>query len=323
MKRCGFVKYIPGVAAMLTGGYIICSVLCPDLKGEIVDKVKDFDIKTTIESLKDDSKDNVVQEEVKDNSSEEISIDLSDLSQEEKEEVKVEVIYDEKTDTYLLDHNYEFLDIDFNELNDKNEDMVGYIDFPNTKISYPVLQRENDETNDYYLHRSENGMPYYPGSIYLDTVVDLSLGDDSSTMQNTTIPIYGHNMRNGSMFHDLRNFKNQSYVDEHSYGAFYNEDGSVYALEVVAGFLTSGDTDENILVYNLDNEEVLNNYKSFLNDNSLVKTDVDIEYGDKLVNLVTCSYEDNNYRFVLVCKAVKQELEYTNEETNKVERKLK
>lgn len=329
MKKCGFIKYVPGIASILAGGYIVCSILAPDLKGEVIERVKNFDIKSEFESLIDgdsNNKEEVATNEATDSSSEAASVEETEsttsTSETPDEEVIEEVIYDEKTDTYLVDHNYEFLDIDFNELNEKNEDMIGYIDFPDTRISYPVLQRENDENNDYYLHRNESGMPYYPGSIYLDTVVDLSLGDDSRTMQDRTITIYGHNMRNGSMFHDLRNFKDQSYVDNHQYGAFYNEDGSIYSLEVVAGYLTSGDSDENIMVYNIDNEESLDNYKKFIDENALVKTDVNVECGDKIVNLVTCSYEKENYRFVLVCKAVKQELNNTTE-NEPVERKRK
>ena len=81
---------------------------------------------------------------------------------------------------------------------------------------------------------------------------------------------------------------------------------------IVAGYITNGVTDENFMIYNLDNEANFNIYKNYIYENALVKSDVDLQYGDKIVNLVTCSYESgyDSPKFVVVCKAVKQ---YTDE----------
>ena len=347
MKKNSFLKALPYVISSVIGGTAILSAINPEFKENLkknLDNINMTSIENTIDNIEKTAKDKY--EELKD-----LSIDkyeeLTDIFKKEEpkeivetdttynvfpipetvveeptteeetveivEEPVEEVIYDEYTDSYLLDNGYEFKEVDANQYNTENSDYVGYIDIPGTTIDYPVYQRENDETNDYYLHRNSEGNKTAEGSIYVDTKVDLSLGDDSSTIQNRTIPIYGHNMgdwRRVKMFNNLKYFKDQSFVDEHPYGVYYSEDGSVYALEVVAGYLTSGETDENFLVYNMDNEANFNIYKQFIEENAKVKTDVELEYGDKIVNLVTCSYEKDNYRFVLVCKAVKQ---YTDE----------
>lgn len=334
MKKIGIVKFLPEIAMMLTGGFITVSVLNPDFKIQmpkidtetISNKVDEFedcctdkydDIKKYIENLdifnKKEEKIELDQS-ITNASNEESSIveEKEEISENVlDEEVEVEVVYDEYTDSYLLDQGYEFRDIDFDSLNEENSDCIGYIDFPDTKVDFPVYQGNDNEA---YLHNNASGQRDAAGEIYIDTRVDTSLGDDSTSIQNTTIPIYGHNMRavrRRLMFHDMRYFADQSYVDEHPYGVYYGEDGDVYALEVVAAFNDASGVDSNIMVYNLDFQEYFDEYVSFINDNSLIKTDVSLELGDKIVNLVTCSYGANNERLVVVCKAVKQ---YTNEE---------
>ena len=343
MKKIGFVKYLPNIAAVLVGGYITVSILDPDLKLEMpkdinFDKVtttfdnignycsdkynditeyfKGIGKKNTTTSLNTIVQDTIVEpkEEIKD------EVVSEEETQEVKEIEEVEVIYDEYTDTYLLDHGYEFKDIDVDAYNAENSDYVGYIDIPGTRVQYPVYCGDDNEE---YLHTNAQGKKDSAGEIYLDTRVDTTLGDDTSTIQSTTIPIFGHNMgewRDRKMFHDIRNFNNQSYVDKHPYGVYYNEDGDVYALQVVAAFNDATGYDTNIMVYNLDYEQCFNEYMEFINEHTLINTDVSLEYGDKIVNIVTCSYGADNERLIVVCKAVKQ---YTNEEINKESENVK
>jgi SrtB family sortase len=340
MRKKGITKYFPSVVASLIGGGIVLSALNPEFKATLTKNFNKETISNTIESAQDYVEDKwdkfvdsfksddvsqrstVVENDslhstdyASNSSSESSSVVNETESNVTEEPVEEVVIYDEYTDSYLLEQGYEFKDIDVEAYNAENSDYVGYIDVPGTSMDYPVYQRENDETNDYYLHRDRKGKDYYEGEIYLDTRVDLSLGDDSSTMQNTTIPIFGHAMadwRPDPKFNNLKFFKQQSFLDNHPYGVYYNEDGSVYALEIVAGYITNGVTDENFMIYNLDNEANFNIYKNYINENALVKSDVDLQYGDKIVNLVTCSYESgyDSPKFVVVCKAVKQ---YTDE----------
>lgn len=342
MRKKGITKYFPSVVTSLIGGGIVLSMLNPEFKATLTKNFNKETISNTIESAQDYVEDKwdkfvdsfksddvsqrstVVENDslhstdyASNSSSESSSVVNETESNVTEEPVEEVVIYDEYTDSYLLEQGYEFKDIDVEAYNAENSDYVGYIDVPGTSMDYPVYQRENDETNDYYLHRDRNDNNYYPGEIYVHTNTDLSLGDDSSSIQNTTITIFGHNMgdwRADKKFCDLKNFKKQSYLDSHQYGVYYSEDGSVYALEIVAGYkLSNGTTDKDFMIYNLDNEANFNNYINFINENALVKTDVELEYGDKIVNLVACTHKeinDNEPKYVVVCKAVKQ---YTNE----------
>lgn len=346
MKIKNFKTYLPSIGACLAGGFILMNVLNPDIKSTVITTAKNtvetvgqmyIDLSYKYINLFKSEDEKLVPIDIKDheediptsnNASTEVSTNTSiepvseEVTETEVEEEPVEVIYDEYQDTYLLDQGYEFKDIDFDSANAINPDVIGYVEIPDTTVAYNVYQRENDETNDYYLHRDENGNKTSEGSVYLDSRVDVSLGDDSSTLQSTTLPIFGHHMgswRKEKMFRDVDSFKNQSYMDSHPYGVYYGEDGSVYALEVVAGFIKCGGYDDQIMVYNLDNINVFNQYVQYIDENALTKGGVSLEYGDKIVNLVTCNYDHEGRndgidhsedRFVLVCKAVKQ---FTNE----------
>ena len=277
------------------GSYILYQYAWPDLKANI--EYKNLNDQYVTEANIDE---NIETEEME-------TIEETTETKVETETVEVEVISPEEQDTYLLDNGYDFKNIDFDSLNEINEDTVGYIELPGTNIEYPVVQGDD---NEYYLHHSIEKEDSTSGTIFVDNRVDLSLGDDSSTTQTSTISFFGHHMKNKSMFHDLMSYKEQSFVDENPYGVYYSEDGSIYALEVVACYLTSGDTDENIYIKNIDDEETLNDYMNYVSENALTKTDVEVKAGDKLVTLVTCSYEHDNYRCVVLCKAVKQ---YENE----------
>lgn len=350
MKKNSIIRALPYIISSFIGGTAILSAINPEFKENLKANMEKINM-TTVENTIDNIE-NVVTEkydQIKDFSKEKYEELTDKFKKEEKKEVVdtdstynvfplpetvveeptteeetvevqepiEEVIYDEYTDSYLLDKGYEFKDIDAEQYNTENSDYVGYLDIPGTTMDYPVYQKVNDDTNDYYLHRDRNDNDYYPGEIYVHTNTDLSLGDDSSSIQNTTITIFGHNMgdwRADKKFCDLKNFKKQSYLDSHQYGVYYSEDGSVYALEIVAGYkLSDGTTDKDFMIYNLDNETNFNNYINFINENALVKTDVELEYGDKIVNLVACTHKetnDNEPKYVVVCKAVKQ---YTNE----------
>ncbi len=306
-KKSLLVSLTPSILAIAIGGYTIYSFGGDVIKSTIETEVLNGGYATVKEY--DDSEN--VESEVISNSGNEITEKVEETNEKEveeptKEEVIPEpVILPEEQDSYLLDNGYQFLDIDFEGLNEKNQDVVGYIQIPNTRIDYPVVQGED---NEYYLHHGLNKDELYAGTIYVDNEVDLSLGDTSENVQNRTITIFGHNMKNKTMFGDLVKFKNQSFLDKNPYGVYYSEDGSVYAMQIVGTFITSGETDEHLRVRNLDDEVVLEQFKSFIDENAVTRTDVDINLGDKVGILSTCSYEYNNARYAVVVVFKKQYL---------------
>ena len=204
------------------------------------------------------------------------------------------VVYDD-----LLEDDYKFQNVDFDNLIETNEDTEAWISM--NGMEYPIVQ---GETNEDYLHTDFYGNSSKAGTIFIDSD-NLPLdGDELSPITH----IYGHHMKNGSMFAKVCKYKDPNYYDEHEFGIIYTPDGYAYKLEVIAGFAFSAN-DYSFYSVNLDTE---NDYKEF-NDYILNKSTFDsgqeLEYGDKVAILYTCSYENNNGRYALVCRIKK---EYTN-----------
>jgi len=105
--------------------------------------------------------------------------------------------------------------IDFNALWEINKDIYAYIEVPGTDISYPILQSKND--NSYYLNYTIEGIKGLPGSIYTENYNSKEFGD-----RNTVI--YGHNMKNGTMFAQLYNYSDTKFFNENQYIYIYLPD---------------------------------------------------------------------------------------------------
>ena len=98
-----------------------------------------------------------------------------------------------------------FLQVDFNKLEEINPDVIAWIEIPGLEISYPVVQGRD---NDYYLHHLITGENHKSGSIFMDFHNQEDLSD-----RNTII--YGHNMKDGSMFGGLKKYRDPSFYEEH------------------------------------------------------------------------------------------------------------
>lgn len=176
------------------------------------------------------------------------------------------------------------ISIDFDQLLAQYPNAVGWLHCEGTPINYPVMQSDD---NDYYLRRLPNGTYNTAGSLF----ADYRCGEIGET--NNYI-IYGHNMKNGTMFSSLIKYKSQSYYDKHPVLYLYTPEGA-YKIELIAGFV-SKPTGE---VYNTNQtyEQVLN-YCS----NSTFRSDIAISEGDCYITLSTCSYEYENARYVVIGK---------------------
>lgn len=201
----------------------------------------------------------------------------------------------------LLDDGYDFTAIDFNQLNEVNPEIDGWITIDGTTIDYPIVQ---GQTNDEYLRTNYRGQSDNSGSIFID-YRNNPLTSPQNDLSDITI-IYGHHMSGGRMFAPLCNYKSQSYYDNHKIGIIYTEDGLAFELEFFAGVIVDG-SNENILFTNdFIDENQFNNYFSNILDYSTFDSDVEVEYGDDIVALVTCSYETDNSRYVLYARINKQ-----------------
>ena len=117
--------------------------------------------------------------------------------------------------------------IDFDQLLAQYPDTVGWLYCEGTPINYPVMQSDD---NDYYLRRLPDGTYNTAGSLFADYRCG-KIGETNNCI------IYGHNMKNGTMFSSLTKYKSQSYYDEHPVLYLYTPEGD-YKIELIAGFVS-------------------------------------------------------------------------------------
>lgn len=175
------------------------------------------------------------------------------------------------------------IDINFNSLKEINNDIVGWIYIENTSVNYPVVQASD---NNYYLYRLINGETNNSGSIFMDCRNNASLTD-----RNTII--YGHSMKNGTMFAPLINYRNQNFYENHK-NVYCCTPERNYKIELFAGLTIDDDS----FIYNLSYLD--ENTIEYLKGKSDFKTNVDVTNEDKIITLSTCAYEYQNARYILM-----------------------
>ena len=171
--------------------------------------------------------------------------------------------------------------VDFASLQAKYPDVVAYIYSPGTRIQYPVVHTTN---NDYYLYRDLDGNSNANGSIFIEYLCN----SDFST-QNTLI--YGHHMKSGLMFADLCKYKDPSYYYSHPYIYIYTPTQN-YRIDLFAGFVCAHD--DEVFALSLSQDQLAG-----MAAKSTFQSNIGIPTGN-VVSLVTCSYEFNNARYVVV-----------------------
>lgn len=177
------------------------------------------------------------------------------------------------------------IEIDFSVLKSKNKDIVAWLYSEGTPINYPIAQ-SND--NDYYLRRLLNGKYNQAGTIFMDY-------RNNSNFNDFNTIIYGHNMKNDTMFGSLINYEKQDYFNEHKNMYLFTEHKN-FKIELFAGYITSSESD----IYNFPkssdtNEKLIKMAKG----KSTFKSDVEVNSYDKIITLSTCSYDYEDARYVL------------------------
>ena len=126
---------------------------------------------------------------------------------------------------------------------------------------------------------------------------------NSNDFSDPNTIIYGHNMKNDSMFGSLTKYEEQNYYDEHKEMFLYTENKK-FKIKIFAGFITSSESD----IYGYPKTS---NTNKKLIDNAIKKStfisDVDVSCEDKIITLSTCSYNFENARYILL--GVLKELE--------------
>lgn len=183
----------------------------------------------------------------------------------------------------------------YQQLAAQNPDMAGWIQIPDTNINYPVMQRDNN----YYLSHAFDESKSKSGTPFLDEACDSA--DD-------TMPqiVYGHHMRNGSMFAGLVKYADQSYWQTHP-DILYDTLDARHTYEIFAAFdmqvLQKGATGFRIYdPVRLTDADAFNRYCEEITALSAYDTGIRPVFGDRLLVLITCSYQTEDGRFVVVAR---------------------
>jgi len=172
-------------------------------------------------------------------------------------------------------------EIDFARLQEEqNADIYAWITVPGTKVDYPVLQ--HPEKMDYYLEYNLDGTKGYPGCIYTQLI-----NSKDWTDKNTVL--YGHNMKNGSMFASLHYYEDSVFFQEHPYVYLYTEDAT-YVYQIFAAYEYSNI--HLLLGIDLDTPAKFQKYLDSIFDNDGLKnnfnTELELSSESKIITLSTC-----------------------------------
>lgn len=219
---------------------------------------------------------------------------------------KFDIIYNEENDDVEKSQETEILyeseRIDkVKELQKINSDIVGWLEIPDTNISYPILQGID---NDYYMRRNYKKRYSLNGSLFLDANYNWYKPSDN-------LLIYGHNNRGtNEMFVELLKYKDESFYKKNPIVRFTTEnEDAIY--EIISVFKSrvyyKRETDVFRYYYFIDaeNKEEFDYYVSESKKASLYDIETTAEYGDQLITLSTCDWSQQDGRFVVVARKQK------------------
>lgn len=181
--------------------------------------------------------------------------------------------------------------IDWEALKKENEDIYAWIYIPGTEIDYPILQHPTELS--YYLDHNLDGSEGYPGCIYTQYL-------NSKDFLDPNTVIYGHNMKNGTMFQNLHLYEDGSFFEDNPYVFIYMPE-TVYAYEIFASYEFS----DAHLLYSFDFETpssfdtYLNSVRSVREMNSHIKEDVDVTSKNHIITMSTCIQAKPKNRYLV------------------------
>lgn len=187
----------------------------------------------------------------------------------------------------------------YKSLYNSNKTLIGWLNIADTIIDYPVMQTGD---NEYYLNHNIQLEEDRNGALFLDSHCDI-------TNPGTNYIVYGHNMKSGKMFGSLDKYADKSFYEKHKeirFDTIYEEG----TYEVMYVFRSRVYQQDEIVFkyyqfYDANSEEEFQSYMKEMEALSLYDTGVKAQYGDHLLTLSTCDYEEKDGRFVVVAKRVK------------------
>ena len=176
---------------------------------------------------------------------------------------------------------------------EKNPDLAGWLTVPGTRIDYPVMYSPDEPER--YLHANFEVSYSFAGLPFLDAACDPESGNRI---------IYAHNMLDGSMFRTLLKYQQKDFWQRNpviSFSTLYEEQ----EYEVVAAFYDKvyKKTDTNFKFYQFydtSDQSRFDEAMAYYREHALYDTGVTAQCGNELITLVTCAYQTENGRFVVV-----------------------
>ena len=181
--------------------------------------------------------------------------------------------------------------INFDELAKENPDIVAWIYVPDLDISYPIVQTDDNET---YLYKTFSSNTNTYGTPFLDYENSADFSDDNMI-------IYGHHMKDGSVFAPFDHLTKQEEFDKYKDSKIYIlTPDRLYVLKMAATYLAEG-TDEGVRIFNFDSRDSFISYVTRAFTSAQTSNTVDLDNTDQLFSIVTCSYQFDDARTIILC----------------------
>lgn len=208
--------------------------------------------------------------------------------------------YGAEQDENLTEEEKEAIKSDTVEkLLEKNSDFKGWIRISGTQVDNPVYQTKD---NDYYLNHNQKKQSSIYGALFFDY---RNIITETETDKN--LIIYGHEMKNGSMFGSLKKLKNLNFYKQNPVielsTIYKNSTYKIYSIFI----LNAEKEDDDGYIYNIYRQNFLgeddfDSWTAEAYERSIINTNVDVKYGDNIITLVTCSKDFDNARLVVMAR---------------------
>lgn len=221
-------------------------------------------------------------------------VDSGDMEESTTEQETTNGIQEEETtkEAFLKTYGVPEKSIDFAALQEKeNSDIYAWITIPDTQIDYPILQHPTDPNH--YLNYNMDGTKGYPGCIYTE-LYNSTKWDDPNTV------IYGHNMKNGSMFAGLHYFEDAEFFQQHSYVYIYSPE-AIYVYQIFAAYEFSNA--HLLLGFDIGDPESFGQYLAGIRQNEGMNhnfnQEIEVTAQSKIITLETCIANKPDKRYLV------------------------
>lgn len=181
--------------------------------------------------------------------------------------------------------------IDFATLQKENSDVYAWIKIENTNIDYPILRKEGD--NGYYLTHTMENKESPEGSIFTEDY-------NSTDFEDPNTVIYGHDMKNGSMFQNLLEYQDKEFFDKNREVIIYTPD-AIRHYKIFAAYLYDDRHLMESFDFNIKSiyQAYLDSIFSMRNMNAQIDTTAEIGTDDKIITLSTCYGNQSDKRYLV------------------------